>query len=160
MSPYCFEFISKHIESRDDLYDWFYSKLKESDDAGSKLSSQVIDLEMQLKNALNELETWKELDVERSKNSMALFNMVKERDQEIANHKATVSLMLDSDSEADLVNKVHDLKNEITAYEVTLGNLQNQVKAADEVVRYANIYDNGEDVDLRDALEHYKLLKQ
>lgn len=36
-------------QSQEKTFDWFYSKLKESNDAGSKLSSQVIDLEMIVK---------------------------------------------------------------------------------------------------------------
>jgi len=36
--------------------------------------------------------------------------------------------------------------------------LEAKLKAADEVIKYASHYDNGEDQNLKQALEHYKSL--
>ncbi len=74
------------------------------------------------------------------------YSKLEEKDQEIATHKLANSLLLDSDSEADLANKIYQLEAKL--------------KAADEVILQTYNYSAKKENTLEKAVEHYKSLKQ
>jgi len=149
-------------------FDWFYSKLKESDDAGSKLSSQGIDLEMLIKSKDEKIKGMHEqIDA-----AVRLYSQYRTEYGKLDIQLLTLQDQAD-ELEAKLKEKDLELAKHTSFIDKCsneMGIMETRLKAADEVIRTTMIYINsisGRDIvidkdafqDSEDALEHYKSLK-
>lgn len=91
-----------------------------------EISGYVLELTDQLKQRDETIK----LDEERMRNA---FQEIQQLKQEIANHTAVNSLLIDSDSEADLANKLFKAQGEIQQLKEALREERN--KAIDECMR-------------------------